>query len=50
MTENKENKEQPLKRQKKRCQGKDQEIKKDKKQTQRLQNLLRKCWRVKVKN
>ena len=37
MTENKENKEQPSKRQKKRCKGKVQEIKKDKKQTQRLQ-------------
>ena len=43
MAENKENEEQPSKRQKKRCKGKDQEIEKDKKQTQRLQNLLPKC-------
>ena len=37
-------------RDKKRCKGKDQEIKKDKKQTQRLQNLLPKCQKVRFKN
>ena len=47
--ENKDKPEQPSEKQK-RYKEKDQEIKKDKKYNERLQNLLPKCYRIKVEN